>query len=172
MKTILLRKFQFSCLQSGVLVMALVCFSTQAKAGAVLPAIGPRPAGEYDKVDYGYLTVYSATEQNTPAAQSNGDYYSPHSAYWIYDATGKRIRTVQNHGGYPEEGPDKVELAPGTYTVKAWSEKDGLVTVPVIIKLARNTSVHLEQGRESDAEAMNPAKAVKTPNGQVVGWKA
>jgi hypothetical protein len=78
---------------------------------------------------------------------------------------------VQNHGLFPTEGPDDVQLAPGTYFVKAWSDNDGLVTVPVIIKLAQTTSVHLENGRAGDNDIFDPAKAVKTPSGQVVGWK-
>jgi hypothetical protein len=37
-----------------------------------------------------------------------------------------------------------VELAPGNYVVRAWSESQGLVSVPVIIKSAQTTVVHLE----------------------------
>ena len=79
---------------------------------------------------------------------------------------------MENHDTSIDEDPQKVELPPGTYTVKAWSDNDGLVTVPVIIKVARTTNVHLEEGRASDKEAINSSKAVKTPTGQIVGWKA
>jgi len=166
--------FSLSFNRIGVLVLASVCFSMQAKAGPVLPAVGPNPPGVYAKVSGGYLEVFSATEESYSAGLSDGDESYPHSAYWIYNASGKRIRTVQNHGISPEdEGPEKVALTPGTYVVKAWSDKDGLVTVPVIVKLARTTSVHLENGTEAEnSQIFDPSKAVKTPSGQVVGWKA
>jgi len=174
MKTNLLRKFSSIFIQIGALVSALMCSSTLTHAGPVLPAVGPSPPGEYQKVSCGYLEVYSATEESSPAGVSDGDDYYPHTAYWIYNASGKRIRTVQNHGIQPEDtGPEKVELTPGTYVVKAWSDKDGLVTVPVVIKLARTTTVHLENGTETEnSQIFDPSKAVKSPSGQVVGWKA
>jgi hypothetical protein len=174
MKTNLLSSFSFSLIQVGALVSALICCAIQAQAGPVLPAVGPNPPGEYQKVSCGYLEVYSATEESSPAGVSDGDDYYPHTPYWLYNATGKRIRTVQNHGISPEEeGPEKVELTPGTYFVKAWSDKDGLVTVPVVIKLARTTTVHLENGTEAEnSQIFDPSKAVKSPSGQVVGWKA
>jgi len=168
MKTNLFHKFLSSLIMVGALVLALTCFSTQAQAGPVLPAVGPTPPGQYDKVSCGYLKVFSRTEQTQ---WGEGSYYYPHTSYWIYNSEGKKIRTVENHGSSIDEAPEKVELTPGTYTVKAWSDNDGLVTVPVIIKLARTTSLHLENGRESDKEAINPAKAVTTPSGQIVGWK-
>lgn len=172
MKTSLLHNFLSTSTWIGALALALICFSTQAHAGPVLPAVGPRPPGEYQKASCGYLEVYSATEASSPAGMSDGDEYYPHSAYWIYNAAGKKIKTVQNHGTFPEEGPTEVKLAAGTYIVRAWSDNDGLVTVPVIIKVAETTTVHLENGRTTDNNIFDPAKAVKTPSGQVVGWKA
>jgi len=172
MKTFLLSKTSTSTLLASAVVLALACFSGPAQAGPVLPAVGPHPPGEYQKVTTGDLVVYSATEAGSPAAWGNGDYYYPHTAYWIYNTSGKRLRTVQNHGMFPEEGPDDVQLTPGTYIVKAWSEKDGLVTVPVIIKVAETTSVHLENGRAGENDVFDAAKAVKSPSGQIVGWKA
>jgi hypothetical protein len=44
------------------------------------------------------------------------------------------------------------------------------VTVPVIIKLARTTTVNLEEGRKQ--AAMDESRAIKSPSGQIVGWKA
>lgn len=167
MKSNLFQKFVSSLVQTGAFVLALACFMTQVHAGPVLPAVGPTPPGHYDKVSCGYLEVYSRTQE---IQWGEGSYYYPHTSYWLYDSTGRKLRTVDNNSGSIDESPEKVELPPGTYTVKAWSDNDGLVTVPVIIKLARTTSVHLEESRKS--EAMNSHDAVKTPSGQFVGWKA
>ncbi len=169
MKTNLLPKFLPRVIQFSALVSAFVCLAGSAQAGPILPAVGPRPPGEYEKVSCGYLKVFSATQHSQ---WGEGSYYYPHTSYWIYDSTGRQVQTVENHGSSIDESPEKVELTPGIYTVKAWSDNDGLVTVPVVIKLARTTAVHLENGRAADKEAMNPAKVITAPSGQVVGWKA
>lgn len=116
-------------------------FAVPAIAGPVLPTVGPDTHS--DQVSCGYLKVYSRTEQTQWGENS---YYYPHTAYWIYNSAGKRIKTVANHDTSIDESPSKVSLTPGKYLVKAWSENSGLVTVPVIIKLAQTTTVHLESG--------------------------
>lgn len=154
----------------GILLLILILSMCRSRADdVVLPAVGPRPPGIHDKVTTGYLKVFSRTQQTQ---WGEGNFYYPHTSYVIYDATGRKIKTVENHGSEIDEAPEKIELPPGTYTVKAWSDNDGLVRVSVIIEVARLTSVHLEDGRESDKEAIDPARAIKTPSGQIVGWKA
>jgi hypothetical protein len=167
MKSNLLRSFL--CCSTAVVgaFLAPALISTPVHAGPVLAPVGPTPPGVYDKVTVGYLQVFSRTEQTQ---WGEGSYYNVHSAYWIYDSAGKRIRTVENHSSSIDESPEKVELAPGTYTVKAWSDNDGLVAVPVVVKLARTTNVHLEEG--SQKQAISSDRAVTTPSGQIVGWKA
>ena len=166
MKSNLPRRLCFFTVAVGsVLVPAFI--ATPAHAGPVLPAVGPTPPGVYDKVTCGYLKVFSRTEQTQ---WGEGSYYNVHTAYWIYDSTGKRLMTVANHDSATDETPAKVELAPGHYLVKAWSDNDGLVAVPVVIKLARTTTVGLEEGRKQTV--MDNSRAVKTPSGQIVGWKA
>lgn len=155
--------------QTGALLVLLICAAVPAWADHVLPAVGPRPVGVYPEVSRGYLTVFSRTEQTE---WGDNTYFYPHTAYRILDGNGKTIRWVENHDSSTDERPSRVELPPGTYTVKAWSDNDGLVTVPVIIKLGQTTSVHLEKGRESDKAILDSSKAVKTPSGQIVGWKA
>jgi hypothetical protein len=146
MKTNLLQKFLSSLPRFGALVLALICITAQAHAGPVLAAVGPdTPDPDDHPITCGYLEVYSATERSASIDNGDENFY-PHSAYWIYDKSGKRIKTVQNHGTVPEEGPATVELKPGTYTVRAYADGQGLVTVPVIIKLARTTAVHLDRG--------------------------
>jgi hypothetical protein len=155
--------------QAGITLMILTGFSSQVHAGVVLPAVGPTPPGVYDKVSCGYLEVFSATQETQ---WGEGSYYYPHTGYRIYDASGKLLRWIDNHNTSTDENPEKVELAPGTYRVWALSDRDGYVNVPVIIKLARTTKVHLENGRVSENENIDPARAVTTPSGQIVGWKA
>jgi hypothetical protein len=152
----------------GALVLASVCLSMHVQAGIVLPAVGPHPPGVYDKVSCGYLEVFSATQETQ---WGEGSYYYPHTGYRIYDSNGKLMRWIDNHNTSTDENPEKVELAPGTYRVWALSDRDGYVNVPVIIKLAQVTKVHLENGRDSDKEAIDSSRAVTTPSGQVVGWK-
>jgi hypothetical protein len=92
---------------------------------------------------HGYLKVYSSTQDDSPSGGTNGDYFYPHTSYWIYDKLRTRIRTVENHGLYPDEGPETIELAPGKYTIQAWSDDKGLALVHVIIKRNLTTSLHL-----------------------------
>ena len=166
-KTLLHRVF--ASILGCIALMMLSGISTHALAQVQLPAVGPKPPGIYEGVTCGYLKVFSATEEHQ---WGEGSYYYPHTAYRITDANGKTIKRVENHESDIDESPEKVELAPGTYIVIAESENDGMVRVPVVIKLALTTAVHLEKGRESDREAVNPAQAVRTPSGQIVGWMA
>jgi hypothetical protein len=125
------------------LLLLLACFflQGQARAGVTLPEVGPRHAAQNDRVSVGYLTVFSSTEE---ARWSDGPYYYVHSGYRIYDSTGKAVKWIANHDTNTDEASEKVELAPGGYTIWAESDKDGYVNVPVVIKLARTTAVYLE----------------------------
>jgi len=140
MKTNLLRSLLLNfTVAAALLVPAFL--TLPAHAGPVLPAVGPD--SNDDQVTCGYLKVYSRTEQTQ---WGENTYYYPHTAYWIYNTSGKRIKTVANHDSSIDETPEKVSLSPGHYVVRAWSDDAGLVTVPVIVKLAETTSVHLESG--------------------------
>ena len=127
------------------LLLLLSCFFLQghATAGVPLSAAGPTDPGQNDKVSVGYLAVFSSTEE---AQWGEGPYYYVHTGYRIYDSAGKAVKWVNNHDSSIDEAPEKVELAPGKYTIWAQSDKDGYVEVPVVIKLARTTAVHLENG--------------------------
>ena len=125
------------------LLLLLACFflQGQARAGVTLPEMGPTDPGQNDRVSVGYLTVFSSTEE---AQWGDGPYYYVHTGYRIYDSTGKAVKWIANHDTSTDEAPEKVELAPGRYTIWAQLDKDGYVKVPVVIKLARTTAVHLE----------------------------
>ena len=126
-----------------LLLLLLTCFflQGQARADVTLPAVGSMDTEQYDKVSVGYLTVFSSTEETQ---WGEGSYYYVHTGYRIYDSAGKVVKWVENHDTSIDEDPQKVELAPGTYTIWAQSDKDGYVKVPVVIKQARTTAVHLE----------------------------
>lgn len=91
----------------------------------------------------GYLIVYTATEN--PINTDEGMMYYPHTGYSIYDTSGHRVRSVANHITSEDENPSRVSLPPGTYTVRAESESDGTVDVPVQIRGMRTTVVNLEK---------------------------
>ena len=125
------------------LLLLLACFFLpgQARAGVALPVVGPTDSGQYHIVPVGYLTVFSSTEETQ---WGDGPGYYVHTGYRIYDSTGKAVKWIANHDTSTDEVPEKVELTPGRYTIWAQSDKDGYVNVPVVIKLARTTAVHLE----------------------------
>jgi hypothetical protein len=127
-------------------LLLLGCFllQGQATAGVPLPAVESTHPGQYDKVSFGYLKVFSATQESQ---WGEGSFYYLHTGYRIYDASGKTLKWIENHASSIDEDPEKVELAPGSYTVWAQSDKDGYVKVPVVIKLAQTTAVHLENDR-------------------------
>jgi hypothetical protein len=50
---------------------------------------------------------------------------------------------VENHISRSDELPETVSLPVGSYTVMARSEKDGYVSVPVMIRNGRRTIVDL-----------------------------
>ncbi len=152
MKTTMFPTFLSKLTMAGALALALSSFTTHAQAGAVLAPIGP--TNDNGKVTVGYLKVYSSTQETQ---WGEGSYYYPHTAYWIYDSTGKR-RTIDNHDSSIDGAPQTVSLVPGTYKVRAYSDDNGLVTVPVIIKLAQTTQVHLETGADNN----------ERPAGQVI----
>ncbi len=116
------------------------CASDQ-KVTALAP-VGPDsgrvPGGKVS----GYLVVYSDTE--SPIMNDDVMYY-PHTGYKIYDSHGAYVRYVQNHVSASDESPSRVALPAGNYTIRARSEIDGEVSVPVIIRGLSTTVVNLEK---------------------------
>jgi len=127
--------------------------------------VGPTPAESH--APRGCLVVYSATDQ-----KNDGDVsYFYHTGYTIYTMDGKVLQNVANHISVHDENPERVLLPVGTYKVEAESDKDGTVIVPVVIQGGRTTKVNLE----SSSNINNPKTAdaaVKTPSGQIIGWRA
>jgi hypothetical protein len=89
---------------------------------------------------HGSLVVYSATD-----AFDDGDVpYYAHSSYTIYTADGKLFKNVENHISRSDEIPEVVILPMGTYEIEARSERDGYVSVRVVIKAGRQTILDLD----------------------------
>jgi hypothetical protein len=67
-----------------------------------------------------------------------------------------------------------VTLPKGTYTVVAWSDTSGEVSVPVAIEAGRITVVHLEMEKDwKEASAViRSSDLVRLPNGQPIGFRA
>ncbi len=150
-------------------ILSLPLLSAAHAADTVLPAVGPQPLDTEKGADLGSLRVYTGTEQ-----VNDGDmYYYPHTSYTVYRPDGSVALFVRNHANQDDESVETVHLPAGTYRVKA--DDGGRVVVPVVIKGARTTVVNLEgkvRDSESDDVAYNSPKAVKTADGQVVGWRA
>ena len=93
-------------------------------------------AGE---LSHGALEVYSATDE----FNDGGTLYYAHGAYAIYMLDGKLLKNVENHISRSDELPETVSLPVGSYTVMARSERDGYVSVPVMIRNGLRTIVDL-----------------------------
>ena len=93
-------------------------------------------AGE---LSHGALEVYSATDE----FNDGGTLYYAHGAYAIYTLDGELFKNVENHISRSDELPEIVSLPVGSYTVMARSDRDGYVSVPVMIRTGLRTIVDL-----------------------------
>ena len=116
----------------------------------------------------GFLTVFSATEWTT--TDGDGPSQLSYTNYQIDAADGSLFQEVTN-GDYE---PTRVILPIGTYTVVAWSDTSGEVSVPVAIETGKLTVVHLESEKDwKEASAAIPsADLVRLQNGQPIGFRA
>jgi hypothetical protein len=140
--------------------------------GLVLDTVGPiqsTPAAA--NPPRGTLLVYSAYSPN--ADFDSRDPYRPECTdYKIYTTDGKLLQRIHNVTDDILENPVPVNLSSGKYRVVARANGYGYVTIPVIINAKQKTILHLEGGAFwPDEPALNPAKAVRLPDGQIIGWK-
>jgi hypothetical protein len=161
----------FSLVATGILLAG--CASDN-KTAVTLDAVGPvptqAPTSEAIPATNGTLVVYSAFRRS--AYFDTRDPYRPeYSDYRIFADDGKFLRGVHNDSGTPFQDPASVLLAPGKYRIYVRANGFGYITVPVLIEAQKNTVLHLEGGNE-DASGLNPANAVRLPDGKIVGWKA
>ena len=132
-------------LSTGLVIAALAAMTGCASDQKVtlLPPVTPDSGRIPGQMTPGFLVVYSDTEN--PINTDTGAMYYPHTGYVIYDARGAKVRYVQNHISTSDETPSRVSLPPGNYTIRAQSEIDGNVAVPVVIRGLRTTVVNLEK---------------------------
>ena len=127
----------------GIYLAAMAGCAADQKV-AVLNPVGPgAPAPAKVSHGLGFLVVYTAIEE--PKINPDTQFY-PHTSYAIYDDQGVFPRGVRNHvGAWDEFLLDTVGLPAGRYSIRAQSEINGDVSVPVIIKGAKTTVVNLQR---------------------------
>ena len=101
-------------------------------------------------------------------------YRRRYTDYRIFNADGKDlVQVVENNHDTLLNSPPPVALPPGSYRVVARANGYGSVTVPVVIKPAQLTTVHLEGSvwwpRGSPIFNSDP---VRLPKGEIAGWRA
>jgi hypothetical protein len=150
----------------SVAIAVLVASCASAPPTIVHDAVGPGFAIANQEQN-GFLMVYSATEWTN---YDDGPGLLSYTNYRIDAADGTLFQEVSN-GDYE---PTRVTLPKGTYTVVAWSDTSGEVSVPVAIEAGRTTVVHLEMEKDwKEASArVRSADLVQLPNGQPIGFRA
>ena len=129
---------------------------------AVHETAGPQPLGLHPPE--GFLKVYSATEEHQ---DGDNTYRYPHTGYRIYARDGRLFKGVRNAIGSSDEDPANVRLPSGRYTVVADSETAGTVSVPVVIRTGKTTTLHLEREKDWTPPALaRGSDFVRLPNGQ------
>lgn len=149
-------------------LLATACGVTSLPStGIVLEPIGPRGPGPRP-APTGYLRVYTATR----SVQSGRIPYEVHTAYTVFDETGRQARSVVNHVGDTDQAPMTVSLPPGEYRVLAEAAGYGRVTAPVVIEAGRLTEVYLTRNGMPEWDAATGAALVRLPQGPVAGIRA
>jgi hypothetical protein len=150
----------------SVATAVLVVSCASAPPTIVRETVGPSLAAVNEEHN-GFLTVYSATAWES---DDDGPSLLNYTNYRIDAADGTLFKEVPNG----DQEPTRVILPKGTYTVVAWSDTSGEVSVPVAIEAGKITAVHLEREKdwkEASCE-IRSADLVRLPNGQPIGFRA
>jgi hypothetical protein len=158
---------KLSTFVSAACVLILIPACAVHNQQAIVQPVGPAPQTRADAETAGYLVVYSAWS-NFVDQGSTGH----HSRYTISSEDGKLLREVINHVDRFDEGPIQLPLAPGSYQIRARSAHYGRVTIPIIIQPRQTTFVYLDGSSHRNFPSDGENKAVKLPNGEIVGWSA
>jgi hypothetical protein len=150
----------------ALILSAWVALSNPCSADPTVinQAVGPMPKS-FDGPTPGGLVVYSKTERNPDQEETGaGDivYYYPHSGYEILSVTGKHLQKITNHIGDHDETPQSVSLPAGKYKIRALSEKDGVLLIPVVIKTGRTTVLNLDHSGDYKNMSDKETKLVKS----------
>jgi hypothetical protein len=166
------RKVMKSLLAIGIVGAAALLPSCASHGPElVLDPVGPAPSTSAPAAHTGTLMVFSAFEQG---ADFNSQLYRRHyTDYRILSADSRPLETVRNDCGTLVEAPKRVQLPAGTYRVVARANGYGEVTVPVVIRADRVTTVHLEGGPSwPNRRQLAGANPVRLPDGEIAGWRA
>jgi hypothetical protein len=144
----------------------LLASCASAPPTIVHETVGPGPTVVNEEHN-GFLRVYSATEW---MADDDGPSLLKYTNYHIDAADGTLFKEVPND----DQDPTRVILPKGTYTLVAWSDTSGEVSVPVAIETGRTTVVHLERVKDwkEAPVGIRSADLVRLPNGQPIGFRA
>lgn len=148
---------------------ALLSSCATTTSHTILDPVGPETVSAASSQGVGLLKVYSATEAVTVDDHTT---CFPHGGYVIQNADGTVDRRVPNHLGNRDEDSTVIPLPTGTYQVVADSETDGTLTIPVVIQPGCLTVVCLERRHAMEASRDKNHLLVRSPSGQVVGWRA
>jgi hypothetical protein len=154
-----------------VLAVALAAGCVSQNHGLVLDPIGPPNPQSAGAGPNGTLVVFSAVD---PHADFNDLPYLRHyTDYKITNQDGKPVQTVHNESAPLSEGPRRVQLPVGAYSIVARANGYGVVTVPVIIRPSQVTTVHLEGGSSWQGRSqLGQSNPVRLPDGEIAGWRA
>jgi hypothetical protein len=158
-------------LQMSLCVLLMAGFAGCATHSPVVvdQSVGPDLAPPRIDLNHGRgrLVVYSALEVANPV---NSD-FPTHAGYEIYGLDGKLLQRVDNRDGSFYQTPATVSLAPGEYKIKAPAPNMGLVTVPVIIKENKTTTLDLEGSHLPQHKPTGAGQWVRLPDGAVIGMR-
>ena len=159
----------------GIALSAISC-TTMPRPIALAP-VGPRPGSQPTSAHTGFLKVYSEVRWSVYKVSDvwvypdyERSHYFAHTDYDVYDAAGKRIENVQNTEALHSLEPKQVSLPPGDYNIKAWTDADQLVMVPIVIKAGCLTIVNLEKKDRQLFQGAHSDDLVHAPDGRIVGW--
>jgi hypothetical protein len=147
----------------GLVTLLPACSSPRTAVD--LAPVGPAPLDQALQPNQGGLVVYSAYN-----LYGDPRYVMHHSDYSIASDDGKMVRQMANHIDRFDEGPRRIALAAGKYTVTARSAHYGKVNVPVVIQPERTTCVYLDGYPHPEAPSAAQSNVVRLPDGEIAGW--
>ncbi len=164
---------------------AMVCLTGCASSAplTVSGPVGPAPDGRTEASGSSSLQVYSARVRapadvykeeflwNNDFGRNDFLYEPAHSDYTIYTQDGKVLRHVHNARGPDDPQPAVVPLPPGNYEVKAKARGIGMITIPVVVEVGKQTTVNLQRGQNPVVKSIDRTNAVVLDH-LIVGWRA
>ena len=85
--------------------------------------VGARVLGSVRVEEAPLVTGTLVVRTQTRAVYDGGIYYYPHRGYEILDRHGNLLRRVPNRRGLNDEDPMRVDLPPGTYLIRAETDR-------------------------------------------------